>query len=110
MDHFKTREPVDPKLQVALMKRYAYPVPFRGGLTPASFDYMGQTDAQQDTCENYPFSSVGGTSKRTAMTAPSWIDWHQPELQSAYLEGYRKAALKMYGPDWQTCESIQHEG
>jgi len=59
------------------------------------------SDCYQDSCENCPFASVGGLEQRGNMQLPSWV----PQAdRDEYLSGYRDAALKMYGEDWQTRE------
>lgn len=68
--------------------------------TSETFTRAGQ-DALQDACENAPFGSVGGTSKRNDMLCPSYVP---PEHHAEYLRGYRHAARLMYGADWETCE------
>ena len=58
-------------------------------------------DCIQDGCENAPFSTVGGLSRRRNMIAPKWIaDADKDE----YLNGYRVAALQQWGEGWETCE------
>jgi hypothetical protein len=60
----------------------------------------GRSDCVQDSMENAPFASTGGLVKRVAMTAPAYVPEHDHE---EYLRGYRWAAEKAYGADWQTC-------
>lgn len=59
----------------------------------------GVNDAYLDQCENCPFGSVGGLDNRDAMTAPQYIPAYQAD---DYIAGYRRGALQMYGPDWET--------
>ena len=61
----------------------------------------GAEDCYQDRCENVPFASTGGLEKRSEMTSPPWV----PAADvPAYLEGYRAAALELFGAEWATCE------
>lgn len=60
----------------------------------------GAQDCYQDRCENVPFASVGGLEARASMQRPKWIP---PEQEKEYLAGYREAAERLYGADWQTC-------
>lgn len=57
-------------------------------------------DATQDRCENCPFASIGGLSRRSDMFAPDYIERANV---AEYLRGYRHAAKVMYGDDWETC-------
>lgn len=66
----------------------------------SAFD-RAQLDAYQDRCENVPFASVGGIEKRSAMTAPYYIE---KEDVSEYLRGYAHSCRLIFGDDWQTCE------
>jgi hypothetical protein len=60
----------------------------------------GRFNCTMDQCENAPFGSTGGPSKRDHMTAPEWV---RPENTQRWLAGYRARALEMYGEDWETC-------
>lgn len=68
---------------------------------PTSPFMRGALDCMQDRCENVPFMSIGGLSKRTCMEAPEYIPKQDRE---AYLAGYRQQAEDMFGSDWATCE------
>lgn len=63
----------------------------------------GRSDCFQDRCENVPFSSIGGLDKRDEMVAPDYITKHGEDYTKEYLDGYRYAAERMFGPDWRTC-------
>ena len=56
----------------------------------------GATDCTQDHSEGVPFASVGGVDARNAMRLPPYVT---VEEGSAYLNGYRLQAYRLYG-DW----------
>ena len=61
----------------------------------------GANDAWQDSCENAPFSSIGGLEARGFPQAPGYI---VAEDRETYLEGYIAKCVEMYGEGWRTCE------
>lgn len=67
---------------------------------PTEAFQRGHADAYQDSCENCPFTSVGGLDARASPLVPEYIsDDDAPE----WLRGYLRAACTMYGDDWRTC-------
>lgn len=60
----------------------------------------GHSDCIQDSCENVPFSSIGGLDSRDNPQKPDWI---LDEEWVSYLQGYTSTAEEMYGDDWQSC-------
>jgi len=58
-------------------------------------------DCIQDRCENIPFASIGGLTKRDKPQVPKYI---KPAEAEEYLMGYTTTAQRMYGEDWRTCE------
>lgn len=67
----------------------------------------GVGDAVQSRCENAPFGDVGGLVNRARLAAndPTICPAYVPEMhRGAYLDGYRHAALMLYGVDWATCD------
>lgn len=67
--------------------------------TAAQWAEHAAHDCVQDGMENAPFASVGGLDHRSKMKAPNYVPAEHAE---AYLEGYRRAALESYGPQWET--------